>query len=520
MKIFLLEDDYCYQKVIKEDLEDMDYEVALWDCFEGAAEQIQRGSFDLLIIDIELPSVKGAVGDLVRDGGIKVLEALDKEGITITIPTIFLTKYDFNSMNYSERIESLRLMKFGPDVLTYFSKPYDRRTFINNLIKIIKRTAKKESENQKHDEKRRQSNIISKNMKNSIRILHLSDLHMKPDTDPESMLQPIFADLEDKEEGLGIKQLNYLVITGDLTNQATSSEFDKAKQFIKNLKKHYDLADDRCIIIPGNHDLDWDENVYEWKAKRKVDINKIEKSKYVQRGDGILIRIDDRYPDKFKNFSMNLYRPIMQKEYPLAFEDQCIPFLFTDHKLLIMAMNSCWEIDEYFTNRSSIHALALGRGLSNAENQIEEARKQEKLSEDYGILKIAVWHHPVTGNDKIQDDAFLDRLRQKDFKLCLHGHVHENCADLIGCFHPTRKLYISGAGSFDSTTSDRPEAIPRLYNMLEIQRDHNFIRVHTRCKMKKTGPWSGWAVWPDPQNTYIKRTYYDIVLKKGKARRP
>jgi hypothetical protein len=26
------------------------------------------------------------------------------------------------------------------------------------------------------------------------------------------------------------------------------------------------------------------------------------------------------------------------------------------------------------------------------------------------VLRLAVWHHPVTGNGKIQDTAFMERL--------------------------------------------------------------------------------------------------------------
>jgi hypothetical protein len=134
-----------------------------------------------------------------------------------------------------------------------------------------------------------------------------------------------------------------------------------------------------------------------------------------------------------------------------------------------------------------------------------------KLYEDTPLIKIAVWHHPVTGNEKIEDDAFLGRLRREDFKLCLHGHVHEDRADVIGYIHPTRKIYVAGTGSFDAPGPDRPEAIPRLYSVLEIQPDHRSIRVHTRCKRKDTGEWEGWAVWPG-KTKHSKLEYYDIEL--------
>src|SRR5439155_23766224 len=96
---------------------------------------------------------------------------------------------------------------------------------------------------------------------------------------------------------------------------------------------------------------------------------------------------------------------------------------------------------------------------------------------------------------KIRDDAFLDRLRQAHFKLCLHGHVHEERADLVGYTDPERQLYVAGAGSFGAPASQRPEAVPRLYNVLEIPAGRTEIKVHTRCLRNPNGAWDAWALW-------------------------
>jgi hypothetical protein len=102
-------------------------------------------------------------------------------------------------------------------------------------------------------------------------------------------------------------------------------------------------------------------------------------------------------------------------------------------------------------------------------------------------------------------------LRQADFKLCLHGHVHEERADLIGYTHPTRRIYVAGAGSFGAPASQRPEAVPRLYNILEISPDHTEIKVHTRCLYTPNGAWDGWAVW-EGRSPEERLTYYRIKI--------
>jgi hypothetical protein len=174
-------------------------------------------------------------------------------------------------------------------------------------------------------------------------------------------------------------------------------------------------------------------------------------------------------------------------------------------------MNSCWEIDEFFQTRSNIHIDALVKGLQKADKMIEDAKNIGQIPKDDSILKIAAWHHPVTGNEKIKNEGFLELLQQAGYKLCLHGHVHQDLTDLIGYWNPTNQMHVLGAGSFDSPGTNRPDSIPRLYNVMEIRQDHTLIRVHTRCKRRETGAWAGWAVWPGGEHTM--RTYYDIDKK-------
>lgn len=350
-------------------------------------------------------------------------------------------------------------------------------------------------------------------MSKAVRILHLSDIHMSrdPDSDPDTLLQQLLADLRDPH-GLAYDSLDYLFVTGDLTTCASPDEFEKAYQLISGLIESFQLNAARCVIVPGNHDVDWDEQVYEWKPLRQVDLDSLRAGTYVRQGNGVLIRNDKRYPMRFKNFSDRFYMFLRQEEYPLAFEEQAIPFLFTESGIQLLALNSCWEIDEFFPHRASIYSRALAKGLTAADRQIQQARQEGSLSERSEILRLAIWHHPVTGSEKISDDAFLDRLKQAGFKLCLHGHVHEVRADLVGYTHPARQIHIAGAGSFGAPANQRPESVPRLYNVLEIAPDHSEIKVHTRWLSTPGGAWDGWAVW-EGKGPEERLTYYRIKLR-------
>ena len=345
-----------------------------------------------------------------------------------------------------------------------------------------------------------------------LRILHLTDLHFRQGADPDVYLQPLIHDLRDTEEGFGINELDYLVISGDISNRASEEEFEIAHKFMSGLMSRFSVASTRCVITPGNHDLNWEVTAYDWQPKRKVEPAKLATGSYVEQGSLYGLRDDSAYPKRFENFQ-RFYHQLTQQPYPLKPETQFMSFLYEEHALQFLALNSAWEIDEYFPERSSINHSALVAGLRKANEQIESAHKDGRLEQSSSVFRIATWHHPITGNEKIQSDAFMDQLRKADFKLCLHGHIHEDRADLVGYLHP-RRIYVVGAGSFGATAGQRPESTPRLYNLIEVWRDHSKIRVYTRCLMKEGGAWEPWARWPNPTGG-DPISHYDIDPRRA-----
>ncbi|KPA13876.1 small gtp-binding protein [Candidatus Magnetomorum sp. HK-1] len=447
---------------------------------------------------------------LIREAFDRINESIPKLQVDIKVPIPekpeVTVRYEHLLM-LEEKGESTH----WPDGLDF---SVEVRELLNGIISEERRVEYREAikYSKKEKENSAKKEVI---MNNPIRILHLSDLHVKADTDINSLIQPLFADIEDQIDGLGIDKINYLVVTGDFTNCASIEEFQKAEQLCKSIKKQYGISSEKMLLVPGNHDLDWDEDVYELILKRKIDISNLESGKFIEDGKSVFIRLVEKYPDRFKNFSNELYRILTSETYPLGFEDQCIPFYFHDHKIQFLLINSSWEIDEHFPNRSGIHQGAVSKGLLSASKQIKEAIQQGRLNNENEVLRIACWHHPATGNEKIVTDAFMENIQKGDFKICLHGHVHEERADLFGYFHPSRKIHIIGAGSFDAPSKDRPESIPRIYNLIEIYRENNIIRVHTRCKMRDTGAWAAWAVWPSKQQKHSRSSYYDIQIQEA-----
>ena len=349
-----------------------------------------------------------------------------------------------------------------------------------------------------------------------LRVLHISDLHIESRTDIRTLVQPLLADLRGKDGGLGLDRLDYLVVSGDLTSCAAPAEFELARQLISSVIGAFDLTAQRCIIVPGNHDLDWGEPVYDWRSKRVASTAALLAGTYIEQQSVVLVRNESSYPARFRSFSDNFYHPLVQQPYPVVSHEQGIVSTFPEDRIQFITLNSSWEIDEFFRDRASINASALARCLLKADDSLQTIGDQTGLGTGEPVLRVGVWHHPVTGSKCMPDDGFLDLLVQNGVILCLHGHLHEHVAERIGYRHPTRRLHIIGAGSFGAPAYARPESMPRLYNLLEIERDLSNVRVHTRCRARDHGPWSGWAVWAGA-GPLEKRTFYQIRLRRAEV---
>ena len=346
-----------------------------------------------------------------------------------------------------------------------------------------------------------------------LRILHLSDLHFRADTDVRSMFEPLRSDLQDRDEGLGFDYLDYLIISGDLVQTGAAAEFEKALQFVSSLVTAFDLTATRCVVIPGNHDLTW-LMPYNYRRKQTRDPEGLKNGTYSIQGEVIAIRDEKKYAERFKAYSDYFYHPFYQEEYPLSSDYQGKAYFFKENRLQILAFNSSTLIDELHPERASIPESMFERVIASASDQIRTYQAESGWKKAEPILTFAVWHHPISGPDSMKDISFMERLRQIGVKACLNGHVHEHRAALFYHFHP-KKLHIIGAGSFGAPFIDRPESTPRLYNMIEIDRKFSKIKVHTRALKKAGGAWEGWAEWPGADR-FEKRSFYELALDFGR----
>ena len=281
-----------------------------------------------------------------------------------------------------------------------------------------------------------------------IHILHLSDLHFLSDlhVEDDRFVSICRTQLQtDLIKELGVRRLAYLVISGDVANRSTQKEYDVAFAMVDGLVKRFGLDASRVVVVPGNHDVNWDisEEAYPFVPKRKLP-SPLPEDRCIPAGEtGALLRDDALYRERFAHFSTYFYRRVYSgHNYPTDYADQ---FLFVERpedRILFLGLNSSWQLDHHFRNRASIYAPALAEAL----NRLQDDKYE-------GWLKIAVWHHPVTGKETMNDD-FMQLLAVHGFQICLHGHIHE----AIEGFHKyddKRAVKIIGAGTFGAPPNEQ-----------------------------------------------------------------
>ena len=328
------------------------------------------------------------------------------------------------------------------------------------------------------------------------RVLHLSDLHFATKDQATIFYAQLAADL--RQQGIA-DRLDAVVVSGDLVNRAEPAEYDAARLFLEHLMSGFALSGRQVTLVPGNHDVSWPlaEAAYSLR-KRSQQRGVLPPGTFIEHGADVLeVRDEAAYRKRFQPFA-DLYHLIKGVEYPLDYEDQGTFDDPPNSGLLILGLNSAWDIDHHFRDRASIHSEALARALL----------KLGPPSADQ--LRIAVFHHPIhSGEDsRIRDVGFLQQLAVAGFRVVLHGHVHKADSELYRYDRAAggRQIEIVAAGTFGAPTHEWIPGYPLEYNLLLVAPDK--IAVETRCRREVNGAWEADARWPqgpgqDPLPRYI-----------------
>jgi hypothetical protein len=325
-------------------------------------------------------------------------------------------------------------------------------------------------------------------------ILHLSDLHFGPATPANDWYLPLKRDLLDE---LDCRQLNALILSGDIANLATEAEYAHAQVFIARLADDFLLETNQIVLTPGNHDVDWtiSRNAYHPVRRSEISTRRIHRifdddtPRYVEIVEDALL-----YNQRFANYAA-FHKNVTGRDYALDDGQQYGIWVFPEAEVVILGLNSAYELDHLQPAIPSICTAAVNLAL-------DELRPVDDRQRYDAYLKLAVWHHPVhSGNDdRIRDASFCEALAKQGFSIALHGHTHILDANQLSYEHNPggRGIRLISSGTFGAPTRELPTGTPWLYNFIQIE--HEQVIVHTRSR-RNSMVWRPYAVWEQGQGS-------------------
>lgn len=310
-----------------------------------------------------------------------------------------------------------------------------------------------------HDQKQKPS----KQQVRELNVLHISNLQIKNIREAITYRNQLKIDLAKQFQ---LEKLDYLVITGDITQTATPNEYETALRFVEGIASNFRLESEHIIIVPGNHDVSWElsEESYQFVPQRKLPAQMPE-GRFIPAGSaGALICDEEQYKWRFKYFS-DFFKKITTRDYPQDYAEQALVFKYPEYKILFLTLNSAWEIDHHYTQRASIN-------ISSVSNALDTIASNEFNS----WIKIAVFHHPITGQEAMSDD-FLELLSLHGFQMCLHGPAHSR--QFFYNYDSNFRIHFIGPDLPDESIN---QDIQLQYNLLRLNPDERTITLENGMK--------------------------------------
>jgi tetratricopeptide (TPR) repeat protein len=257
----------------------------------------------------------------------------------------------------------------------------------------------------------------------------------------------------------------YLVVSGDLTYQGTEDEFKLVCNFLKEVCINLDIAPERVVLVPGNHDVHWASAAID-KRRRFDNYLGFLLNFY---GEDLFRKI---YPLIKWNFHVNSERPSPEE----------IVSLHNVEGLTILGLNSC-----VYETEQNHYGFVGGHQLDNIETLLDLAAGK---STD---MRVAVLHHhlhpfpePIRKFENqevwmdlstIRDAGLVERRLEKlGFDIVLHGHKHKPQLRESLVYEQslsignTAHLIVCGAGSTGVNASELEHAIPNHYEVIDVLR--------------------------------------------------
>ncbi|GEM_PF-2778119 len=233
-------------------------------------------------------------------------------------------------------------------------------------------------------------------------------------------------------------------------------EFADAFEFLGGLCDHYSLPRSRCIVIPGNHDInrsnceayfleckgDGEEPEFPWFPKWK------------------------HFKAAFDEFYAGISGITFNTETPWSL------FVNEDLRVVVAGLNSTMDEGHHTAVDAEDRPDKGHHGLCE-ERQYDWFKQRLSEAQFDGWLRIGAVHHNTNrgcreDNENLRDAELLGGILADHLHLVLHGHTHEAKADVLARTVP---VYSTGSASLRTSgeTPPVPTDIPNQYQFLRIE---------------------------------------------------
>ncbi len=313
-------------------------------------------------------------------------------------------------------------------------------------------------------------------MADDITILHLSDLqfgrnHRYPKG--RDSYQTLFAKLSEDLDLLAEKhglRPDTVIVTGDVAERSLEGEYRIAADFLEKLSAKLELARERFVVIPGNHDINRD----------------------LCQGAGLMAKgsgrpFEEPYFEKFANYQRFFNSFFSGID---VFDEEHLFQLrhFEAQQVLVAGFNSCIQETE------KKHHGWIGLDQVHQATLLCDERDPEGR-----CLRIAALHHNFSrksdhDNENLRDaDHIRPSLEKGRFYLLLHGHRHIADPGQIkspGSKAPITILSTGSAGLDAKALPDRPNQ----YQVIKIECG-NDVTLYMRQYSAQTFGLAGKGKW-------------------------
>lgn len=274
----------------------------------------------------------------------------------------------------------------------------------------------------------------------SVTILHISDTQFgqyhRFGDGVESLASQLIYDLRGLV-GRHVPSIDLILISGDIAERGSAAEYHQARAFIDQMCEFTKLPLDRVVVVPGNHDVNWDLSAAYFAERRAY-------------------QDAPREPYTKKWLFYQQFVAEMHGEEAFTEDQPYRLHRFDELGVVVAGLNSTWRE----SHQENDHYGWCGT---------EQLRWfEDRLRGVTGMARIGLVHHNArrraqADNENLRDFDDLDRILGPHLDLLLHGHTHDGKQDCL-----TDGTLVLATGSTAVTPDWRPDEVPNQYQVLHL----------------------------------------------------